>query len=306
MEGLDINLDENDGKKQSFYYIFHSPLDKVYNIFRTPNLLFNIFFQNKATLLDKKETLLDESGNEVAFVWNSQYQYKFIIEGVVNLPFFKAFTHRSTSHQPSTTDFIHTFSFFWNSTDKETIFKFTGEQEDTEKENVFLKSIMENKTEMCKSVENHLEKTLKNLEENESISIYRSIIDVSEFISDINNQKFFYPGKKITVKKLDENKVEINNEDENSSMVFLLSKNFESDDKKTFIFELQSSNCNLPKQKVLLIMVKMGDDQTFLIYKHVIMEFIPFDVLMSYSTMKKKVLRNIKEYLEKNNESKGE
>jgi hypothetical protein len=48
---------------------------------------------------------------------------------------------------------------------------------------------MENKLYMCQSVESYLMKTLKNLEENESISINRSINDTWNFITDIKNQK---------------------------------------------------------------------------------------------------------------------
>ena len=36
-----------------------------------------------------------------------------------------------------------------------------------------------------------------------------------------------------------------------------------------------------------MILVKMGENQTFLIFKHIILEFIAFDILMSYSPLKK-------------------
>jgi hypothetical protein len=181
----DVNVDE----KRSFYYIFHSPLDKVYNIFRTPSLHCCIFFQNLSLVSMKRDTSFDESGNEITVELNKKYQYKFIVKNVINLPYYKSFTHKSTSHPPSVTDFVNTYGFYWNSTDKSTIFKFTGEQEESENPNILLNYIMENKLYMCQSVESYLMKTLKNLEENESISINRSINDTWNFITDIKNQK---------------------------------------------------------------------------------------------------------------------
>ena len=297
----DINVDE----KRSFYYIFHSPLDKVYNIFRTPNLHCCIFFQNLSLVSMKRDTSFDESGNEITVELNKKYQYKFIVENVINLPYYKSFTHRSTSHPPSVTDFVNTYGFYWNSTDKSTIFKFTGEQEESENPNILLNYIMENKLYMCQSVENYLMKTLKNLEENESISINRSINDTWNFITDIKNQKLLCSNQNVTVKKIDENKIEIIDNNDKTVSTFGIIKNFENEDKKHYNLELISSTDSLPKQRIEMILVKMGENQTFLIFKHIILEFIAFDILMSYSPLKKKTLKAIKNTLEET-ESKNE
>jgi hypothetical protein len=290
----EINLDE----KKSFYYIFHSPLDKVYNIFKTPSLHCCIFFQNLSLISMKRDSSFDESGNEITVEFNKKYQYKFIVENVINLPYYKSFTHKSTSHPPSVTDFVNTYGFYWNSTDKSTIFKFTGEQEESENPNILLNYIMENKLYMCQSVENYLMKTLKNLEENESISINRSINDTWNFITDIKNQKLLCSNQNVTVKKVDENKIEIVDNNDKSVSSFVISKNCENEDKKQYNLELINSTDSLPKQRIEIILVKMGDNQTFLIFKHIIVEFIPFDILMSYSPLKKKTLKAIKNSLE--------
>ena len=290
----EINLDE----KKSFYYIFHSPLDKVYNIFKTPSLHCCIFFQNLSLISMKRDSSFDESGNEITVEFNKKYQYKFIVENVINLPYYKSFTHKSTSHPPSVTDFVNTYGFYWNSTDKSTIFKFTGEQEESENPNILLNYIMENKLYMCQSVENYLMKTLKNLEENESISINRSINDTWNFITDIKNQKLLCSNQNVTVKKVDENKIEIVDNNDKSASSFVISKNCENEDKKQYNLELINSTDSLPKQRIEIILVKMGDNQTFLIFKHIILEFIPFDILMSYSPLKKKTLKAIKNSLE--------
>ena len=293
-EQQEVNIDE----KRSFYYIFHSPLDKVYNIFKTPNLHCCIFFQNLSLLSMKKDNTFDEAGNEITIELNKKYQYKFIVENVINLPYYKSFTHKSISHPPSATDFVNTYGFYWNSTDKSTIFKFTGEQEESENPNILLNYIMENKLYMCQSVENYLMKTLKNLEENESISINRSINDTWNFITDIKNQKFLCSNQNVNVKKIDENKIEITDNNDKKVSTFAISKNSENEDKKQYNMELISSNDSLPKQRIEIILIKMVENQTFLIFKHIILEFIAFDILMSYSPLKKKALKSIKNSLE--------
>ena len=298
----EINIEE----KRSFYYIFHSPLDKVYNIFKTPSLHCYIFVQNLSLISMKKDTSFDESGNEITVELNKKYQYKFIVENVINLPYYKSFTHKSTSHPPSVTDFVNTYGFYWNSTDKSTIFKFTGEQEESENPNILLNYIMENKLYMCQSVENYLMKTLKNLEENESISINRSINDTWNFITDIKNQKLLCSNQNVTVKKVEENKIEIIDNNDKNVSTFVISKNCENEDKKHYNLELISSTDSLPKQRIEMILVKMGENQTFLIFKHIILEFIAFDILMSYSPLKKKALKTIKNSLEGIDSSKEE
>ena len=296
----EINIEE----KRSFYYIFHSPLDKVYNIFKTPSLHCNIFFQNLSLISMKKDSSFDESGNEITVELNKKFQYKFLVDNVINLPYYKSFTHKSISHPSTTTDFINTYGFYWNSTDKSTIFKFTGEQEESENPNIILNYIMENRVYMCQSVENYLMKTLKNLEENESISINRSILDTWNFITDINNQKLLCSNQNVTVKKQGENKLDIIDNDTKCLSTFLITKNGDNKDKKQYNLELITSTDSLPKQRIEMILVKMGEKQTFLIFKHIILEFIAFDILMSYSPLKKKKLKTIKNCLEENEQNK--
>ena len=298
----EINIEE----KRSFYYIFHSPLDKVYNIFKTPSLHCNIFFQNLSLISMKKDSSFDESGNEITVELNKKFQYKFQVDNVINLPYYKSFTHKSISHPSTTTDFINTYGFYWNSTDKSTIFKFTGEQEESENPNIILNYIMENRVYMCQSVENYLMKTLKNLEENESISINRSILDTWNFITDINNQKLLCSNQNVTVKKQGENKLDFIDNDTKILSTFLITKNGDNEDKKQYNLELITSTDSLPKQRIEIILVKMGENQTFLIFKHIILEFIAFDILMSYSPLKKKKLKTIKNCLEENEQNKDD
>ena len=139
---------------------------------------------------------------------------------------------------------------------------------------------------------------IKNLEENESISIYKSIDKVWEFISDYNNQKYFYPNDPVKINIIDKENFEVIDIKNQFIYTFQVTKNEDDDDKKELICELVKTE-NIPKQKVLLNLIRIDDNRCFFIFKHIILEYIPFDILMSYSSKKKKVLRNIKSLLEK-------
>ena len=68
---------------------------------------------------------------------------------------------------------------------------------------------------------------------------------------------------------------------------FKITKN-ENDDKKELICELvNQSKFNLPKQKVLMILIRIDDNKCFFIFKYIILEYIPFNILMSISDTKK-------------------
>ena len=141
--------------------------------------------------------------------------------------------------------------------------------------------------------------TLTNLEENESISINKPIEDVWNFLNDINNQKFFYPNaQSIKISTNEEGKVSIEDEDNKTKTTFNVVKNEINADKKQLALELIAANVSLPKQRIELQLIRMDDAQCFIILKHIILEFIPFDILMSYSSSKKKVLRRVKNILE--------
>ena len=43
----------------------------------------------------KKDTSFDESGNEIIIELNKKYQYKLVVDNVINLPYYKSFTHKA-------------------------------------------------------------------------------------------------------------------------------------------------------------------------------------------------------------------
>jgi len=286
--------------KKSFYFIFHSPLEKVYSVFKSCELFFSNFLDKCRVIGNSKNSTLDDIGNELTILFDNKPELEYIVkvESSVNLPYFKSFTHKSIKNPQLFSDFTANYSFFWNSTDKVTIFKFNSTQENKSLRNLFIEVIFEKKDIMCLNIENFLINSSQCLEENESISIDKSINIVWEFFSNLVNQKYFYPFNNISIKQKENDTIEIIDNDSKNISVFSYIKNGSNEDKKNLQLELISSNMLIPKQKILISLIKMEDNQTFVIFKHTILEFIPYDILMSYSSTKKKILRNIKLIIE--------
>ena len=227
-----------------------------------------------------------------------EIQFSFKVDNVTSLPYFKSFTHKSLYNPPFFSDFINTFSFYWNSSDKVTIFKFVSTQENKKLKNIIGEDIYNDKDYICCYTEKYLIENKKNFEENESISILKAIDNVWEFISNINNQIYFYPNEVVKINIINQENFEVIEINNKFIYSFKIAKN-ENDDKKELICELvNQSKFNLPKQKVLMILIRIDDNKCFFIFKHIILEYIPFDILMSISDTKKKILKKIKNIIE--------
>ena len=294
MEKLDLTYNA----KQSFYFIYHCPLEIVYKTFADTNV---IKVPSLEIVSMKRPNPLDDAGNEVCIkflIKERTYVYSFRIENVVDQPHFKSFTHRSISNPCDCSDFILNYSFLWNSTDKTTIFKFSGGSEDNEHINFVLNYFLDNKDIICLNLENTIINSIKNREENESISLNLNVDSVWDFISDLKNQNYFYLNQnKTKINVVDENQIEIIDLNNNVKSLFKATR---TENKKEKIMELNlfESNVSIPHQKVILKLLKLNENKTFLIFKHIILEYIPYDILMSYSSTKKKILKNLKSVLE--------
>ncbi len=284
---------------KSFYYIFHFPLDEIYNLFRTPNLIIKTFFQKAKIISISPDSKLDDVGNTISILWDNSYNFSFKVENVTSLPYYKSFTHKSLSNPPFFSDFKNTFSFYWNSLDKVTIFKFVSTQENKKLKNIIGEDIYNDKDYICCFTEKYLIENVKNYEENESISILKSIDNVWEFISNINNQIYFYPNEVVKINIINQENFEVIEINKKFIYSFKITKKENNYDKKELICELvNQSKKDLPKQKVLMILIRVDDNKCFFIFKHIILEYIPFDILMSISDIKKKILKKIKNIIE--------
>ena len=68
--------------------------------------------------------------------------------------------------------------------------------------------------------------------------------------------------------------------------------------------ELFDSLIPMPKQLIEISSVQIKENSTLVMFKHTILEYIPFDALRSNSKEKQKILRRIKKKIETNTNNK--
>ena len=77
------------------------------------------------------------------------------------------------------------------------------------------------------------------------------------------------------------------------------------DSNYTLYLESFDSLLPMPLQSMQIQLVKVNDNTTLIIYKHIILDYIPYNALRSNSGMKQKILKKIKKILESKNENKA-
>jgi hypothetical protein len=156
-----------------------------------------------------------------------------------------------------------------------------------------------------KIITDYLEEKFKNFEQSESISINRNISYIWHFLIDYNNIKFFFGDGnnnhiEIGILYDRDNEIEIIDRDKNNKIRVLISSdnNNENENEKEILFQIISSIIPLPKQRIKIKLIKIDEFKTMVFFSHQIMQYIDYDILGSYSFIKKKALWEIKTLLE--------
>ena len=79
-----------------------------------------------------------------------------------------------------------------------------------------------------------------------------------------------------------------------------LNENKENENEKEMLLKIISSIVPVPKQRIIMKLIKINNFHTMIIFKHEIMQYLDYNIIKSYSFVKKKALWDIKTLLEKN------
>ena len=185
---------------------------------------------------------------------------------------------------------------FWDSIEKVTILHTRITVDDSPHQKEVINFCINNPFPF-KKIEKYLKKTIKNLEENESIFINKDIIKVWDFLHILDNLKFFFP---INIEINEENNIikiiDINSKNE----IKLIKKEITENLYGNMILQLEmcESIIPMPKQRIEISLIKVKDNLTLIEFKHIILEYISYDALQSNSTDKQKTLKKVKKILE--------
>lgn len=297
---------DSDSQENCYVYVFHVNIEFLYNLFISPEFLTDVFFGKSRISSMKYNTNLADEGNEIEIETSGNHnKFKIKVINVINTPFYKSFTHDIIDKPALFAGFTSTFSFYWDSIEQVSILQIYI----IIKDNLYKLSINDHmfshQNKKYKIINDYLECKYKDLEQAESISINKNISQVWNFLIDYNNIKYFFydvGNNNISIGMLydKDNEIEIIDRDKNNKIRVLISlnNNEENENEKEMLLQIISSIIPIPKQKIIIKLIKVDEFSCIIIYCHQIMQFLDCDILNSYSFIKKKSLWDIKKLLE--------
>ena len=85
----------------------------------------------------------------------------------------------------------------------------------------------------------------------------------------------------------------------NNNIIRLIQREKKVDDSNyTLYLESFDSLISMPLQSMQIQLVKIDENSTLIIYKHIILDYIPYNALRSNSGNKQKILKKVKKKLE--------
>ncbi len=295
METVDKLLPTNDGHINECY-VFHDPLEKVYEAITNINIITKLLSPNILIIKVLRDTKIDDEGNEIYIsVLNNNFTLQTMsTQKVKNIIQYKL---RCIHYPLCYCPFEILTQIFWDSIDKITVLHVKITIDDSPHQNELINFFKQN-TVNFKKIEKYLKKTIKNLEENESIFINKDITKVWDFLQILDNLKYFFPMN-----------IEINyDNNEIIKIIDLNSKNEMKLTKKEILenpfgkmiiqLEMFESIIPVPKQRIEISLIKVKENLTLIEFKHIILEYIPYDALQSNSNDKQKILKKVKKILE--------
>ena len=295
METVDKLLPTNDGHINECY-VFHDPLEKVYEAITNINTITKLLSPNILIIKVLRETKIDDEGNEIYIsILNNNFTLQTMsTQKVKNIIQYKL---RCIHYPLCYCPFEILIQIFWDSIDKITVLHVKITIDDSPHQNELINFFKQN-TVNFKKIEKYLKKTIKNLEENESIFINKDITKVWDFLQILDNLKYFFPMN-----------IEINyDNNEIIKIIDLNSKNEMKLTKKEILenpfgkmiiqLEMFESIIPVPKQRIEISLIKVKENLTLIEFKHIILEYIPYDALQSNSNDKQKILKKVKKILE--------
>ena len=292
----------NEFPKKTFTYKFQTNIEKLYLLFIEPSFFPNIYYNKSKIISMKNNTTITEEGNEFEIINFNGYKIKMKVIKSINNIYYKSFTHDLIEKPPLLAGFYATYNFYFDSIENVSILQI----EIITKDNLYKTSIAdymdEHKNQKYKIIGDYLKENINNIEQEESISINKDINFVWIFFVDYNNIKYLFNNNlEIGMFHDKENEIEIIDKEKNNEIKVMISlnENKENENEKEMLLQIISSIVPIPKQQIIMKFIKISTFQTMMIFKHEIMQYLDYNVITSYSFVKKKALWDIKFLLEK-------
>lgn len=279
-------------------YIYHFPIEEVYKAYTDKDLLLKLC-QYKITIINStKDNIFEVEGNEITILINGKTVILRIKKVIKSKTFYQI--KAETIQLPlDYVPFSIGFELLWDSTKEITVFNGQINLAKSSLQESILSTFKQTKFFPTEEIDNYLKNKVKNLEQDESILINVSIIKFWEFITDLKNIEYFLNMPDTEITRESNNIIKVT-DNKNNNIIRLIERQTKIDEANyTLFLESFDSLLQMPLQSMQIQLVKVNDNATLIIFKHKILEYIPYDALRSNSSCKQKILKKIKKILEK-------
>ena len=285
-------------------YIYNFPIEEVYKAFTDKELLLKICEYKIHISNTLRDTFIEDEGNELSLVIEGKHTIILRIIKVVKSKFYYQIKAKTIQHPLDYIPFTIIFELFWDSIKEVTIFngqinisKFSSQEKAI---SIFKKA----RIFPTEEIDEYLKNTVKNLEQDESVLVNVNIDTFWDFILKLENIQMFLNMPNTEVSNEGNNIIKFVDK-ENKNIIRLIEREKKIEDSNyTLFLESFDSILPMPLQSMQIQLVKVNDDSTLIIYKHIILDYIPYNALRSNSGNKQKILKKLKKLLENKKEGK--
>ena len=283
-------------------YSYNFPLNEVFRAFTDLDLLLKLYNYKIQISNSSQEPFIEEEGSEISILINSNQKIILRITKITKSQYFCLIKAKSIQYPLDLIPFSVDLEFYWDSREEVTIFNGSIYLAKSTSQDKIISLFKKFKIFPAEEIDEYLKNNVKNLEQDESILINTSIDKIINFVSQLQNIQLFINIPNTEIINEGNNILKVVDKS-NNNFIRLLKREKRNDESNfTMYLENFDSLVLMPLQSMQIQLIKVNDNSTLIIYKHIVLDYIPYNALKSNSANKQKILKKIKKILEKGKE----
>lgn len=279
-------------------YIFNFPIEEVFKAITDRELIMRISPYQLNFHNSLNESFSEYEGSEMSFLLDGKYRFILKIIKVIKSQFYYQIKFKTIQNPIEFVPFSGNIELFWDSLKEVTIFNGQIYLSKTTSQLELISKFKEINFFLTEEFDEYLKNNVKNLEQQESILVNATIDKLWNFSNELHIIQLFInmPNTEI----INEGNNILKLEDKNNKNFVRLIKREKKVEDSNYILYLESfdSVIQMPLQSMQIQLIKVNENQTLIIYKHIMLDYIPYYVLKNNSGNKQKILKKIKKLIE--------
>ena len=283
-------------------YSYNFPLNEVFRAFTDLDLLLKLYNYKIQISNSSQEPFIEEEGSEISILINSNQKIILRITKITKSQYFCLIKAKSIQYPLDLIPFSVDLEFYWDSREEVTIFNGSIYLANSTSQDKIISLFKKYKIFPAEEIDEYLKNNVKNLEQDESILINTSIDKIINFVSQLQNIQLFINIPNTEIINEGNNILKVVDKSNNNFIRLLKGEKRNDESNFTMYLENFDSLVLMPLQSMQIQLIKVNDNSTLIIYKHIVLDYIPYNALKSNSANKQKILKKIKKILEKGKE----